>query len=493
MGFEWGYSIIKRGILLPFSCFYKKNSTSDPTQDFPSIDSDLYNKTKHFRNNRKKLCDLFVPSSGGSYVELKYGKTHYILCGHSVREQEHQRLLQHSQSENPLVILLHGASMFSFVWNRFAQLFVGKGDYTVLIFDFYGHGHSAIPSVQYTHELFVEQLEELLLKLNLLKYYNSLYLIGHSMGGLIASEFTKRHTDLVSRLILLNSAGLPMDTSFPNLLAAGMDCMCKILRKTVLFDRGVSLLETVVKITGSLMIRKVCHEDLSTSAFDLSEEDETQKQQEILSKVYSDIETGKSMAIDDHSKKRAKQMNSTLEMFPMIFVPSLKTIPFLWKHLEDTIFSMISSNANAYTTPQAGQPSHPLKRKRSHWIRLAHGICFLYKVWIYQISLGSRTKVLLSIGRHFPLLDADRSETFRVICRARVPVMVLWGEHDSILPYHSAIREFRRFLPDAQCISLDGDHALFLQRPSLVFNAIMQFIHHPTTTSTITACEEMFC
>lgn len=32
------------------------------------------------------------------------------------------------------------------------------------------------------------------------------------MGGLIASEFTYRHTDIVTKLILLNSVGLPVNT-----------------------------------------------------------------------------------------------------------------------------------------------------------------------------------------------------------------------------------------------------------------------------------------
>jgi pimeloyl-ACP methyl ester carboxylesterase len=64
--------------------------------------------------------------------------------------------------------------------------------------------------VEYTSELYLGQLEELLSKLGLREQHSSAVVIGHSMGGLISTEFTARNTDWVERVVLFNSAGLPV-------------------------------------------------------------------------------------------------------------------------------------------------------------------------------------------------------------------------------------------------------------------------------------------
>ena len=96
--------------------------------------------------------------------------------------------------------MLHGISVFSFIWKKLSQLFVQNG-YRVLTFDilslfasfcdshlnlflhFYGHGYSDIPSTSYNVHLYRNQFEELLNKLNLLEEHSNMILIGHSMGG----------------------------------------------------------------------------------------------------------------------------------------------------------------------------------------------------------------------------------------------------------------------------------------------------------------------
>jgi hypothetical protein len=86
-------------------------------------------------------------------------------------------------------------------------------------------------------------------------------------------------------------------------------------------------------------------------------------------------------------------------------------------------------------------------------VRFAKALHFLYKSWLYQIIvnenrfvnehtprfeycshlLHDRDRVLLSILRDCPLIDADHSHTFSNIHRHNIPTLVLWGESDGIL------------------------------------------------------------
>lgn len=65
--------------------------------------------------------NAMVKAEPGETLNLKHGKTHYILQGPV-----------HDKSA-PLVVFLHGASVFSFIWSRFAHSLASKG-YRVLSF-----------------------------------------------------------------------------------------------------------------------------------------------------------------------------------------------------------------------------------------------------------------------------------------------------------------------------------------------------------------------
>lgn len=92
--------------------------------------------------------------------------------------------------------------------------------------DFYGHGYSACPpNLEYTIPVFVEQTEEIMDKLSVLKEYTNILIIGHSMGGilytismltsgLVGSHFAARNKNKVSKVVLLNAAGIPVNFSF---------------------------------------------------------------------------------------------------------------------------------------------------------------------------------------------------------------------------------------------------------------------------------------
>lgn len=80
-------------------------------------------KDSSFAIDDRRVADAIgkgsLVSQPGEYIDLKHGTTHYFLKG---------------PVDGPLIVLLHGVSVFSFVWNRIAELLIGRG-YRVLTFD----------------------------------------------------------------------------------------------------------------------------------------------------------------------------------------------------------------------------------------------------------------------------------------------------------------------------------------------------------------------
>jgi len=128
-----------------------------------------------------------------TYCQLVGGVTAYRLQG---------------DARNPLVVLVHGFSSGSVVWNSLSSFLVSKG-YYVLTYDLHGRGHSHSSEQPHNLDFFVKQLEELLQALNLSDAQRPFYLVGFSMGGVIVSQFTRLHPELVKLLVLLAPAGLP--------------------------------------------------------------------------------------------------------------------------------------------------------------------------------------------------------------------------------------------------------------------------------------------
>ncbi|MAJ24488.1 MAG: alpha/beta hydrolase [Rickettsiales bacterium] len=102
------------------------------------------------------------------------------------------------------ITLLHGKNFNGAYWERLANKLNSLG-YNVLIPDQIGFGKSSKPiNYQYTFETLALNTKKLLKNLNI----KSTQLIGHSMGGMLASRFALLFPDLVQNLILINPIGL---------------------------------------------------------------------------------------------------------------------------------------------------------------------------------------------------------------------------------------------------------------------------------------------
>lgn len=113
----------------------------------------------------------------------------------------------------PVVVLLHGIGSGSDQWDAVLRL-LGRTCH-VLAPDLLGHGQSAKPRGDYSLGAHACGVRDLLAALG----HDHVTLVGHSLGGGIAMQFTYQFADRVERLALVDAGGLGPDVS-PVLRAA---------------------------------------------------------------------------------------------------------------------------------------------------------------------------------------------------------------------------------------------------------------------------------
>lgn len=141
-----------------------------------------------FRSENRELNESVRRLTGGSYIQLSDGVTHYEL-GNPASEKT--------------VVLVHGFSVPYFIFDPTFHFLIQQG-FRVLRYDLFGRGYSDRPEAQYNIDLFVKQLEDLL---DALLLRQPVSLAGLSMGGPITATFTSRHPDRVDKLILIDPVG----------------------------------------------------------------------------------------------------------------------------------------------------------------------------------------------------------------------------------------------------------------------------------------------
>ncbi len=124
-----------------------------------------------------------------AFIDLPDGTVHYQMTG---------------PESGPVIVLIHGFSVPSFVWNDYVKP-LNEAGYRVLAYDNFGRGFSDRPETRYDAALMDRQLADLLSALGIDRRVD---LVGYSMGGAIATIFAARHPELVRSLSLIAPAGL---------------------------------------------------------------------------------------------------------------------------------------------------------------------------------------------------------------------------------------------------------------------------------------------
>ena len=141
-----------------------------------------------FRGETKELDDLARKETGGAFLQLPDGFTHYELANPNADEA---------------VVLVHGFSTPYFIYDPTFD-FLAQAGSCVLRYDLFGRGFSDRPETPYDIDLYVRQLHDLMDGLHL---PDPVHLIGLSMGGPIIAAFTVRFPERVKKLVLIDPAG----------------------------------------------------------------------------------------------------------------------------------------------------------------------------------------------------------------------------------------------------------------------------------------------
>src|SRR5580693_2538858 len=109
-----------------------------------------------------------------------------------------------SNANGHVVMLLHGKNFNGAYWGQTAKVLVENG-YRVIIPDQIGFGKSSkAQHIQYTFQLLSQNTKAILDTLGIQK----IYLLGHSMGGMVATRFALMYPELIEKFILENPIGL---------------------------------------------------------------------------------------------------------------------------------------------------------------------------------------------------------------------------------------------------------------------------------------------
>ena len=101
------------------------------------------------------------------------------------------------------VVLLHGKNFFGKYWGDTIRLLTRNG-YRVVVPDQIGFGKSSKPDIHYTFHLLAANTKKLLDTLGV----KEAVIVGHSMGGMVATRFALMYPETVTQLVLEDPIGL---------------------------------------------------------------------------------------------------------------------------------------------------------------------------------------------------------------------------------------------------------------------------------------------
>jgi pimeloyl-ACP methyl ester carboxylesterase len=176
---------------------------------------------------KKDLDDAARAQQGGAYVKLPNGVTHYELTGPETGQ---------------VAVLMHGATIPMYVWDAQADPLT-KAGYRVLRYDMYGRGYSDRPAGDYSQAFYRKQLLDLL---NTLKIQQPVDLVGLSMGGGLAMDFTANYPDRVKDIVLIAPMinSIKNDTNFKLMRIPVIgEFLTRLIAVRVMSDRAAQLMQ----------------------------------------------------------------------------------------------------------------------------------------------------------------------------------------------------------------------------------------------------------
>jgi len=107
------------------------------------------------------------------------------------------------QPNGQAILLLHGKNFNGYYWKDLISFLTSNG-YRVIVPDQVGWGRSDKPNIHYSFHLLAANTKKLLDSLKVAQ----VHVIGHSMGGMLATRFALMYPERVGKLIYENPIGL---------------------------------------------------------------------------------------------------------------------------------------------------------------------------------------------------------------------------------------------------------------------------------------------
>lgn len=146
--------------------------------------------------------------------------------------------------EGPVVLLIHGIAGSSQQWLDSMTLLAES--HTVIAPDLLGHGRSAKPRGDYSLGAYAAGLRDLLIALD----HRKATVVGHSLGGGIALQFSYQFPERSARLVLVSSGGLGREVH-PLLRAAtlpGSELVLPLISNDTVRNAGTAVSQVVGRL-----------------------------------------------------------------------------------------------------------------------------------------------------------------------------------------------------------------------------------------------------
>lgn len=115
----------------------------------------------------------------------------------------------YGENKNISIVFLHGWRSEGAVWTDVVKLMQSKGfEGSIYCLDLPGFGESSTPNKDFNLDDYCVIVDEFMRKMDLKK----VVLVGHSFGGRIAIKLAAKHFGWIEKLVLVDSAGLNLDT-----------------------------------------------------------------------------------------------------------------------------------------------------------------------------------------------------------------------------------------------------------------------------------------
>lgn len=144
--------------------------------------------------------------------------------------------------QGPAVILLHGLGATKEVW--MANLAPLGARYHVFAIDQIGFGRSDKPLLDYKIATFSDFLLGFMRSQNLARST----LVGNSLGGWVAADFAVLHPEMVDKLVLVDSAGLPWAANVTVNLNSSSLADMRALLESLFYDKKLVTDEFVLQV-----------------------------------------------------------------------------------------------------------------------------------------------------------------------------------------------------------------------------------------------------